>query len=123
MVGILVAASVGTFGTSIFAGRAPEAPNNLVAIIPYGGLTRELTHNGTERRFPRFQVVSRHQQADVALAKAEQVRAAFAAFRQQQISGVVYEVIIPLSEPIALAHDSVGRFPFATNYEVRWHVP
>lgn len=118
---ILQSASVGTFGTDLFAGRAPESPDNLVALIPYGGRQSERTHSGTDRRFPRFQVLARNKKADLALAKAEAVRAALVAVKQKTVGSVNYEVIIPLGEPLALAHDAVGRFPYVVSYEVRWH--
>ena len=121
MAEVLVDASIGTMGEDIFGGRAPEVPHNLVALIPYGGRAAERTHSGTDRRYPRMQVLTRNQQADLALAKAEAVRDAFRALAQQEINGTVYEVVIPLNEPMALAHDTLGRYPYVVNYEVRFH--
>jgi hypothetical protein len=120
---ILVTAALGTAGTDLFGARAPETPHNLVALIPYGGRTGEQTHSGTERRYPRLQVMTRNQQADLALAKAEAVRDALRSMPQQEINGTVYEAIIPLNEPMALAEDTLGRYPYVVNYEVRFHAP
>lgn len=119
--GILVAAALGTSGSTLFAARAPESPHNLVALIPYGGRGGEQTHSGTERRYPRLQVLSRHQEADDALAKAEAIRAVLRAYPQTTIGSRVFEAIIPLNEPTALARDTLGRYPYVVNYEVRFH--
>jgi len=122
LAGILVAANLGTEGTDLIKGRAPEEPHSLVAIIPYGGPGPLRTHSGTDRRWPRIQIVSRDFDPEQAYQKAEDIRAVFVAFPQQQIGDIVYEAIIPLSEPQPLARDVHGRTVVAINYEVRWHL-
>jgi hypothetical protein len=122
LAGLLVTASVGIEGTDLFKSRAPESPNTLIALLPYGGLGPQRTHSGTERRWPRIQAMTRSMDPEEAYALAEAVRAAFVAFRQQQIGPVVYEVIMPLGEPQPLLRDTQGRTPVVINYEVRWHL-
>lgn len=119
---ILVANSLGVFGTDLFVTRAPEEPNTLTAILPYGGQGPARTHSGTDRRFPRVQVLTRSMDPEVAYQKADAVRAVFVAYPQTQIGPRVYEAIIPLGEPQPLLRDTQGRTPVVVNYEVRWHL-
>ena len=108
-------------GTTLQKTRLHEEPHDQVAIVQYGGIGPYLTHSGTERRWPRFQIISRAEDPEAAWLMAEQVRTVLRAVPQQQIGPIVYEVIRPLGEAHALARDTQGRLPVAQNYEVRWH--
>jgi hypothetical protein len=119
---ILSTASLGVEGTDLFKTRAPEEPNDLTAILPYGGAGPARTHSGTDRRFPRIQILTRAMDPEAAYQQAEAVRAVLRALPQQQIGSVVYEAIIPLGEPQPLLRDTQGRTPVVVNYEVRWHL-
>lgn len=118
---ILAANSIGALGVNLVLGRAPEEPHDLVAVVPYGGLVAERTHSGTDRRWPRVQVLCRAMDPQAAYAKAEAVRVVFRAVGQFEVGGLVYEAILPISEPMALLVDTHGRTPVTVNYEVRWH--
>jgi hypothetical protein len=119
---ILEDASVGTFGTTIFIGRPPQKPHDIVALMPYGGLDPQRTHNGTDRRFPRVQVMCRAVKMENAVASMESVRAALRAVNQLTIGSTHYEAILPVGEPGLLTNDPSGRFPLVMSYEVRFHV-
>ena len=118
---ILAANSVGTLGSTLVLGRAPEEPGDLVAVIPYGGMPLERTSSGTDRRAPRIQVMCRFMDPATSYLKTEQVRQIFRAVQQFTSGPYVYEAILPTSEPIPLTRDTHGRTPVVLNYEVRWH--
>src|SRR5690349_22980346 len=107
---ILEDASVGTFGTDIFIGRPPQKPHDLVALMPYGGLGAERTHSGTDRRFPRVQVMCRAVKMENAVSKMEAVRTALRAVLQLSVGSTHYEAIVPVNEPGLLTNDPSGRF-------------
>lgn len=119
---LLQTAGLGTEGLDILKARAHETPDKQIAIVQYGGIGPYLTHSGTERRYPRFQVMTRSDDPEEAWIMSEQVRTTFRALQQQQIGPIVYEVIRPLGEAHALARDTQGRLPVVQNYEVRWHL-
>jgi hypothetical protein len=122
MAAIIHTAGLGTEGTNLFKARAPESPNTLTAILPYGGIGPQRTHSGTERRFPRIQVLTRAMDPEVAYSMAEAIRTLLRSQPQRQIGSVVYEAFIPLTEPQPLLRDTQGRMPVVVNYEVRWHL-
>lgn len=118
---ILQANGFGTLGSSLVLVQLTAKPNSLVAVVPYGGLAPRRTHNGTERRFPRFQVVVRRQDPEEAWNVAHDIRDVLRAFTQQVIGGTTYEVIEPLGEPHPLDSDTEGRTVVVCNYEGRFH--
>jgi hypothetical protein len=120
MARVLVDAGVGAVGTDIFLFRLPEDPDSCVAIYEAGGRPRQVTHDGSVRRFPQFQVAARDPDPVAARQKAEAVWRAYNGFLQAVVNGTVYEVIVPLGEPFSLTHDTSRRYIFAANYEARW---
>lgn len=120
----LQTAGVGTIPTSIRYGRLPEDPNNLVVVRGYGGRGPDDTHSGSELRYPRVQIVSRHTSPASAWAKAEEVRAALRALIGVTINGSDYAQMVPTGEPYEIPQDTSGRTVVGCNYELwlngRW---
>jgi hypothetical protein len=109
----------------LFVGRLPEQPDRLVSLTEYGGKPPEGSHSGDTRRFPRFQVIVRDGDPEAARELIEDVWRLLHATRgltraALTVNGTEYEVIVPLSEPFPLMHDSGGRTLMACNFEARW---
>jgi hypothetical protein len=110
----------GTRETTLFVGRLPNDPDNLVAILPYAGRTPDRTHDGNERRYPRMQINVRNDDPGTAWDKAENIRNLLRDFLQSAVDGIEFETIEPLSEPFIMPHDTDRRTVVTCNYEVRW---
>lgn len=97
IIGLLVAAGVGVFGTSIFGGRKsklpdPEdhEPNAILTIIATGGATPERTHNEISPpayQRPSAQIVARASSQSAARAMAWDAYNALVGIRNQTVVG------------------------------------
>lgn len=118
---LLATGAFGTLGTTLVKGHAPPQPADLTVVMPYGGRVPDRTHNGTERRFPRFQIIARDSNPEEAWNRSFAIRDYLRAFTQQTIGSTVYETIEPVGEPHPVRSDTEGRTVVVCNYEVRFH--
>lgn len=116
----LQAESVGTVGTDIFEGQLPPAPDDCLAVIPYGGQASVYTLGQLpDWERPRVQVLVRNVSFAGAEATALAAYNALAKVANALLSGVRYVEITPLQSPFLLRRDDSGRVEFAANYAVQ----
>lgn len=109
-----------TDGVTLFLGRLPLAPDTCYSLKEYGGRPAAMTHDGTARRFQRFQVVTRDPDPLVAREMAQAVYTRYLRFTQRELGTppVTYERVVPLADPFPLDNDEMARTVIACNYEV-----
>ena len=118
---ILQTASVGTLGVSLFVGRGlPDAPDDAVAVIQYGGappvLKMTTTVGATHMERPRFQIVARSLDYAAAETKARNAWNALHGYAGT-VNGTIYGYIQALQSPFYMGLDSNNRCRVAFNVE------
>jgi hypothetical protein len=112
-------AGVGVRGQDLFAGRMPEEPDEVIALMSYPGEAPVFTHDrpgeiNYER--PRAQVMVRSRYRANAEAKAQAILVALSAIVEQEIQGTRYLRVIPLQSPFVAGRDNNDRTLIACNY-------
>ncbi len=120
----LVAASVGTFGTSIFAGSKATIPTGdgpYLTLMETGGSGSMGTHNNTAVERPTMQLVSRATKYPDARAQCAAAYAALGGANglyNTTLSGVFYLKIKARQCLTDIGTDEIGRPQIAFNIEV-----
>lgn len=122
----LQTAGVGTLGTSIFLTQMPDTPDVAVCLYESQGFQPLLTF-GTSVTYgdrPRIRAVCRGGRNDYPAArqKAEQVRAALGAIRNETISGTTITCVVDGTGIYPMGRDSDERPAVAIDFTV-WVQP
>lgn len=119
----LATQGVGTLGTTVFAGIAPEAPDVVVVVQEFSPASAIYTMGqavgSVTMERARVQVMSRALDYVEAESLASRFHKELDGLKNITISGVRYHYIQGLqSKPFPLSRDANDRFRFAANYEV-----
>lgn len=122
----LVANSIGTAGTaskggwSIYQGKIPNAPDQMIALFEYAGRPPGLHFDGAGVRNPSLQVRVRAAQDGYAtgLAKAESILTLLHGVANTTLSGTVYQSIQALGSVNYLSTNDAGKPEWSINFMV-----
>lgn len=113
---------LGTVGTSIFKGRMPDAPDECLALIPYGGLASQQQYGSDALKweFPRVQVIARASRHDYSTAQtmADEAYRAYAQIMAETVNGTFYHCVTPLQPPFSMGLDDNERPIVGFNLQV-----
>lgn len=110
----LAAQSVGTFGTNIFVGREPTAPDECTTIYDTGGQPPDTDTQDLLR--PKFQVRVRSATYEGGYAKQTQIRDLLILNAPIQTADSVFVAIFVDTDFIALGRDDKERYISTMNY-------
>lgn len=114
----LVSAGVGTFGTDIFIGPIPDAPDNCIGIIDTSGMPDDLTLDSDEYfERPSVQVLTRNEGYQAGYVKARATRTALRKYNISQNS-TSYLSIVARHDVLFVGRDDGGRYLFSVNYQI-----
>lgn len=121
---VLVAAGLGTVGTSIFTSLAAKIPTTgdgpFYLILEQPGQAPLYIQNSFVPNWvrPNAQIIVRHINSTTAKTKARDVYNLLAVIRNQNLSGVRYQSVKPINEPGDLGSDDNGRARWVFNLEI-----
>lgn len=103
---------------TIVAGILPDDPDQVIALMPYGGTPPMRTQDQKAIHGPRVQVRCRAATFPVCEALAQQAAAALAPITNAVIGTTLYQSIDLLQDPFFLQRDAHDRVEFAFNLQV-----
>ena len=111
--------SVGTVGTTLFAGELPAGVVNGMGLTQYPGAPPELTcgSNGWTLELSRLQFQARHTDEATAMSTAKNAAAALTKVKNQTIEGIYYRAVTVLQSPGLLYRDATNRPVYGFNLE------
>lgn len=120
----LSSGGIGTVGTNLFKGFAPDTPNALTVIYETGGQAPVHAMNASAGQavveMPRIQVVCRATAYDYSTARstAHSVFKLLDGLPARSINSVAYKWGAAIQSPFLMGRDEAGRVLIACNYDV-----
>lgn len=113
---------IGTVGTNIFLGRVPDAPDDVVGVLPTGGLEAIRTMGAPNLALrPSFQILARSKTVQAARDKVQASRTALHGFSGILTGGAqsasYLEIKALQSEGFPIAPDANGRHRWVCNFQ------
>lgn len=104
---------------NLFISDMPDLPDACVACYQYGGEGPVQTFgNSSLIQKPRLQVTVRDVRSQIAMERSEEIYNILKEIKEQNVNGVFYHRVIPVSEPSEIGPDSGGRERVVCNYSV-----
>ena len=122
----LQAASIGTFGTNLFANYFPDSPDAMVAVMDGPGTAPTYTATGIKIRHATVQVFARGvptaQGYVDAQQKAEAVHRSLN-FANTTVANIRFLDCHPVDEPHMVEKDENDRPTYSVNFELSYEAP
>jgi hypothetical protein len=118
---MLAAAGLGlSFGTNLFIGWEPTAPDNAVTIYDTPGFSPNSTlTKGEETWLPSIQVRVRNRDYLMGWTLINSIKEVLHSLAHETWGGTVYDLIQCAQEPFLLNYDEHGRPLFVCNFDIQ----
>lgn len=108
------------FGTNLFIGKEPDAPNDCVSLFDTPGRAPQFTYQqGEDYFYPSIQIRVRSSEYLVGWALVNDVKTYLHARTQERWGDSLYTVVACAQEPFLLDWDPNRRPRFVTNFNLQ----
>lgn len=109
-----------TFGTDLFIGKEPSAPDETVTIFDTGGFPDQLTLNPDERyEYPSIQIRVRSNDYQVGWSLINDIKLSLHGRANETWNGTLYSVIYTTGGVALLDWDDHDRVRFIVNFNMQ----
>ena len=115
----LQTSSIGTVGTDLFKGNAPDVPDNVVVLNDTGGLPNVLNEKGAAVELITVQILARNKRQEQARDKLLTIQALLHQLVNTDLGTFTIISARAFDRPSVIGKDVKERWQLVSNYEIR----